>query len=648
MPLIVVTGRPCVGKTVFSLALAEFLENAATAPAAGRPSNTSLTTSTAVVLVNDESAGTRKSTGYADARSEKLARGALKAGVERALHSNAYVIADGLNYIKGFRYELFRVARGVRTNHVVVHVRCALREAERRNAVRMGRVRHEAGAAPDSTIGTAGGGDGYPTAIMSDLWVRYEDPEPRNRWDSPLINVVSSLSAALGCVDLDTGGDTTGFATAAEAAAAKASCISEPPVGITSMELGGSLSSTSTGIGSAAATPAPPPTKKASAFKRNIVATPLVAPVLTYTAVCTSMSVELTQLEVVTGAVPVAGKEASDERTTADTDNQGSLQNDNHGNDSDCNIIHYDGDEGGGGYLGQSDYLNLDDAETHWARSHQQQQQQFGDNNSTSVARSQTAAAIASLTLNSGTHTSSASDGLPSNQRLPVFTTKPVSLPFLGNSSASVAPGGGGVYAETFIDRNLDLSSARMIDSSAAPPPTAASADCISAAKLIIAAPTPPPTGTTPTAGTAPTPPPPSPAARAAAAAAGQPHWAAAFDAILTSLTSCPAYSLPLSLRSQPEGPDNATLQELDRACGEVVRGVLAAAAREGAAVPDALNRGDVGGGRGGGDEGGLLEVSLPGLAAPLLLPRRSATPAELGRLKRQVSREVSVEVGVV
>lgn len=36
-----------------------------------------------------------------------MTRGALKAGVARDLSATTVVIADSMNYIKGFRYELY-------------------------------------------------------------------------------------------------------------------------------------------------------------------------------------------------------------------------------------------------------------------------------------------------------------------------------------------------------------------------------------------------------------------------------------------------------------------------------------------------------------------------------------------------------------
>ena len=55
-----------------------------------------------------------------EAREEKKARGAMLSAVERLLTRDDIVIADGMNYIKGFRYQLYCVARGISTPHCVV------------------------------------------------------------------------------------------------------------------------------------------------------------------------------------------------------------------------------------------------------------------------------------------------------------------------------------------------------------------------------------------------------------------------------------------------------------------------------------------------------------------------------------------------
>jgi protein KTI12 len=45
----------------------------------------------------------------------------MKAGVERFLSKDVVVILDSMNYIKGYRYELYCIARAMRTPNCVVH-----------------------------------------------------------------------------------------------------------------------------------------------------------------------------------------------------------------------------------------------------------------------------------------------------------------------------------------------------------------------------------------------------------------------------------------------------------------------------------------------------------------------------------------------
>lgn len=44
----------------------------------------------------------------------------MLSAVERLLSREDIVIADGMNYIKGFRYQLYCVARAISTPHCVV------------------------------------------------------------------------------------------------------------------------------------------------------------------------------------------------------------------------------------------------------------------------------------------------------------------------------------------------------------------------------------------------------------------------------------------------------------------------------------------------------------------------------------------------
>ena len=49
-----------------------------------------------------------------DGRSEKPARAAFFTALQRQLSTDTILIADGMNYIKGFRYQMYCAAREFR------------------------------------------------------------------------------------------------------------------------------------------------------------------------------------------------------------------------------------------------------------------------------------------------------------------------------------------------------------------------------------------------------------------------------------------------------------------------------------------------------------------------------------------------------
>jgi protein KTI12 len=118
--LIVVSGFPCAGKTFRSKQLLEYFETRISSSSEPHVSRLQ------VHLVNDEGLGLKTNV-YHTARAEKDARAAEMSAVKRILSRDNIVIADGLNYIKGFRYQLYCEAKALRTPSCVVRRRpCAL------------------------------------------------------------------------------------------------------------------------------------------------------------------------------------------------------------------------------------------------------------------------------------------------------------------------------------------------------------------------------------------------------------------------------------------------------------------------------------------------------------------------------------------
>lgn len=111
MPLVVLCGYPSSGKTRIGKDLLTQLQQYCESIQAPI---------TKYHIINDESLKLSRSLSYENANEEKKARGAMISAVERYLARDTLVIADGMNYIKGFRYQLYCIARGIGTPHCVV------------------------------------------------------------------------------------------------------------------------------------------------------------------------------------------------------------------------------------------------------------------------------------------------------------------------------------------------------------------------------------------------------------------------------------------------------------------------------------------------------------------------------------------------
>ncbi|KAI0675171.1 chromatin associated protein KTI12 [Trametes maxima] len=122
-----------------------------------------------VVVVSDDSLNIPRSV-YSDGRAEKPARAALFTAVQRQMGQDTILIVDSMNYIKGFRYQMYCAAREHKLRVCTVFVVATHEQCKEWNKSR------EDGRA-------------YAPETLENLLLRYEEPSSMVRWDSPLFTV---------------------------------------------------------------------------------------------------------------------------------------------------------------------------------------------------------------------------------------------------------------------------------------------------------------------------------------------------------------------------------------------------------------------------------------------------------------------------
>ncbi|KAL3675711.1 hypothetical protein R1sor_025659 [Riccia sorocarpa] len=105
MALVVMCGQPCSGKSTAAAALIRSLGRANAKP---------------VSLVDEPSLNLDRNESFKDMPSEKNLRGVLRSAVDRTASKDQIVVIDSLNHIKGYRYELWCLARAAGIHYCVV------------------------------------------------------------------------------------------------------------------------------------------------------------------------------------------------------------------------------------------------------------------------------------------------------------------------------------------------------------------------------------------------------------------------------------------------------------------------------------------------------------------------------------------------
>jgi len=130
-------------------------------------------------MVSLDTLGIERNSMYRDVASEKRCRSAIMSAAEKDLSKQTVVIVDWLNHIKGIRYELFCRARTASTTHCVVYCEATPEQVRAANEREDEKRRYE-------------------EKILEDLLRRLEEPNEKNRWDSPLF-VIKDEKEELPC-----------------------------------------------------------------------------------------------------------------------------------------------------------------------------------------------------------------------------------------------------------------------------------------------------------------------------------------------------------------------------------------------------------------------------------------------------------------
>ncbi|KAI2722798.1 hypothetical protein CBS147332_3727 [Penicillium roqueforti] len=263
MPLVILTGYPCSGLTYRANQLASLIEKhqdeVFAAAEAGAQVSLKSRYKVHVVASHDSS---HPRIVYDHARTEKEARGVAYARTKRVLKRDSIVILDGMNYIKGWRYQLWCEAKAAQTTCCVVHVGTPVDQCVANNDAR---IRRDASKqetnpntsdaqtsesqdtpAPDSTS-TEDNEEAYPPELLNNLIFRYEEPSTHSRWDKPLFTVpwadaeppVSDIFEALTGVVLPSTEAPTETPTASLIDALKSTTISDVASTATGTRAGG-------------------------------------------------------------------------------------------------------------------------------------------------------------------------------------------------------------------------------------------------------------------------------------------------------------------------------------------------------------------------------------------------------------------------
>uniref|UniRef100_A0A1I7WMV2 Protein KTI12 homolog n=1 Tax=Heterorhabditis bacteriophora TaxID=37862 RepID=A0A1I7WMV2_HETBA len=154
MPFLLVTGHPSSGKSTVVQRIVEYFENK------GKE----------VVVIKDDDYKLFHRSDYNDSIKEKEQRSFIRSSVQKHLNKDTVVVCDALNYIKGYRYELFLIGKLCKTTYAVLQCNADESVCKWLNLQKNSNLR-------------------YNEEKINELIMRYEKPDANNRWDSPLFEL---------------------------------------------------------------------------------------------------------------------------------------------------------------------------------------------------------------------------------------------------------------------------------------------------------------------------------------------------------------------------------------------------------------------------------------------------------------------------
>ncbi|KAI9840610.1 MAG: hypothetical protein M1837_001506 [Sclerophora amabilis] len=174
LQLLLISGYPMSGKTRRAKQIEEHFANRISTLTSSQPSPR--LSRLKVHYVSDDTLSLSRDV-YSTAKAEKDARAAFYSAVKRVLGPDDIVIADSLNYIKGFRYQLYCEAKAMGTPNCVVQIHIGTAPSTCRA------LNNAAISSPEYT-------NNYSEEDFENLILRYEEPNGMTRWDSPLFTVL--------------------------------------------------------------------------------------------------------------------------------------------------------------------------------------------------------------------------------------------------------------------------------------------------------------------------------------------------------------------------------------------------------------------------------------------------------------------------